>query len=391
MEIIYVSSTCSKKKYKDLVEDKGLRNQQQSQKYNYLLAEGLSKNEADVRMVSVKPINRTTDHRIIFRKETENEDNICFLYPGFVNIPVLRNISVFFGVLFTILHLPKEKAVILCDAMNITAAAAALLSKVIKRIQAVAIITDVPCHRPQKESPHLYERINLAIMRKFDAYLLLTEEMNNIVNPNGKPHIVLEGHADMQMSKVENRIEDKYKKKICIYAGSTKQMYGVDILIDGFIKANVEDSELHIYGCGDYDEKIKEFSMKYPDKIVFQGIAPNHVVVNEELKAWLLINPRPTSEEYTKYSFPSKNMEYMVSGTALLTTKLPGMPEDHIPYVFLIEDETADGICEALRECFSLDNEELYQKGLQAKKFVIEHKNNMVQANKVMKFLSFVK
>ena len=34
----------------------------------------------------------------------------------------------------------------------------------------------------------------------------------------------------------------------------------------------------------------------------------NDRVVEEQLRATLLVNPRPTAEAFTKYSFPSKNM-----------------------------------------------------------------------------------
>ena len=34
----------------------------------------------------------------------------------------------------------------------------------------------------------------------------------------------------------------------------------------------------------------------------------NDRVVEEQLRATLLVNPRPTAEAFTKYSFPSRNM-----------------------------------------------------------------------------------
>ena len=60
--------------------------------------------------------------------------------------------------------------------------------------------------------------------------------------------------------------------------------------------------------------------------------------------ATLLINPRFSNEEYTKYSFPSKNMEYMASGTPILTTKLPGMPKEYYEYIYLFEEESIEGM-----------------------------------------------
>ena len=113
----------------------------------------------------------------------------------------------------------------------------------------------------------------------------------------------------------------------------------------------------------------------------------NSEIIEKEMDATLLINPRPTNEEYVKYSFPSKNMEYMASGTPVLTTALPGMPQEYYPHVFLIRDESADGVAEALREVFAHSDEELFQKGSAARKFVLRERNNVVQAAKILDML----
>lgn len=101
-----------------------------------------------------------------------------------------------------------------------------------------------------------------------------------------------------------------------------------------------------------------------------------------------MINPRSSKEEFTKFSFPSKNMEYMASGTPLLTAKLPGMPKEYYDYVYFFENETEEGITESLKNILSKNKDELYQKGYLAKKFVLKEKNNIVQAKRFLETLS---
>ena len=100
------------------------------------------------------------------------------------------------------------------------------------------------------------------------------------------------------------------------------------------------------------------------------------------------MNPRPTTEEYTKYSFPSKNMEYMVSGTAVLTTALPGMPEEYKKHVYLIEDEGVDGISNAFKNIAKLSDEEVVNKGRLAREFVLSEKNNKIQTKKIIELIN---
>ena len=132
---------------------------------------------------------------------------------------------------------------------------------------------------------------------------------------------------------------------------------------------------------------MKEYCKKFPS-IKYMGVKPNAEIVEEELKASLLVNPRHSTGEYTEYSFPSKNLEYMVSGTPVLTTELAGMPDEYKDYVFLIKDETSDGIAQDFRDILSQTPEELHAFGVRAKEFVLREKNNVIAAKKIMELTS---
>jgi glycosyltransferase involved in cell wall biosynthesis len=180
--------------------------------------------------------------------------------------------------------------------------------------------------------------------------------------------------------------EEETGKKIIIYAGSILKQYGIQNLTEGFIQANLPDAELWVYGDGDYREELVDISKKHPS-VVYKGVCSNQEVVASECKAALLVNPRPVAPEYTKYSFPSKNMEYMVSGTPVLTTKLPGMPEAYHPYVYLLEDESPQGVTEKLQEVFRLSMAERNAKAAKAQEYVLRCKTNVAQAEKIIDFL----
>ena len=111
-------------------------------------------------------------------------------------------------------------------------------------------------------------------------------------------------------------------------------------------------------------------------------------MIQEQLTASLLLNPRLTDAEYVKYSFPSKTMECMASGTPLLTTKLPGMPKEYYPYVYFFENESEEGMLETFQSVLSKTEEELHADGARAKDFVLENKTNIVQAKKLIAFIN---
>ena len=146
--------------------------------------------------------------------------------------------------------------------------------------------------------------------------------------------------------------------------------------------ADLPNVELHIYGDGPYAAELTRVTQEHPN-IVYHGMVMNDVVVQAELEADLLINPRPTHEEFTKYSFPSKNMEYMVTGTPVLTTCLPGMPEEYKQHVYLLEDESVQGVGRAITRVFQEADTARADLGFHARCFVLEQKNNAKQAEKL--------
>ena len=342
MRFIYVNKGTSPSLFAEYLKKYNNQLQQQAQKYNQLLMEGFVENGVDVISISSRQINTKMTSQKFFKAARDSEKGIQYYYVPFFNIKLLREISVLWGVFFKTLAVsaPRKDTIVICDALNIAATMAALVVAKLRGIKTVGIVTDVPCHRPNNQAIPFHEKVNLKVMQKFDSYLLLTEQMSQVVNPKNRPYVVLEGHSDISMKDRENSLQDKHSKKVCLYAGSLRRIYGIENLVQGFVQAEIPNTELHVYGNGDYVEDLKKLSEKH-EHVKYLGVAPTETIVQEELKATLLVNPRPTNEDYTQYSFPSKNMEYMASGTPVLTTCLPGMPKEYHPYVFLLRNDTA--------------------------------------------------
>ena len=277
----------------------------------------------------------------------------------------------------------KDSAVIV-DGLNRITALSGMLAARLRGKPCVGIVTDLP---DMLSGSRFSKGLANFVIRHCTHYVLLTEAMNDYLNKQGKPYMILEGHADITMADRIPAMEKKASPRVCFYAGGVSKRYGLDNLVEGFRKAEIPDAVLNIYGPGDYVKELQQIAAE-DDRIFYGGMLLNSQIVEKEQEATLLLNPRPTGEEYVKYSFPSKTMEYMASGTPVLTTVLPGMPKEYHPYVYLLGDETADGIAEMLKEVLKYDNETLFQKGCEARRFVLEQKNNVIQAQKILEMLS---
>lgn len=280
----------------------------------------------------------------------------------------------------------SDRVILVCDALSRNYSLLCLLARRMYGIANVAIVTDLPQYVGDIEKRALKkkiaDRIVVWLMRRYGTYIFLTRYMDGYLNKRNRPYCIVEGICE----ETESTKPEKHEAKVCLYAGSLHKEYGIDLLIEAFIRADVKGSELHIYGDGNYRQEIGKICERH-ENVVYCGIKQNSFILQEERKAALLVNPRPTSGEYTKYTFPSKTLEYMASGTPLVMTKLPGLLPEYFPYVFLFEEETVAGYAATLKKLLNMSRADLEEKGRMAREFVLENKSGRVQAEKALREL----
>lgn len=382
MNILYTSCVCSEKKFKKLFENNKNMPGQQVQKYHRLLTQGFIQNNCNIFALTLLPISRKISKKIFYSSDREKDGRLNYYYLPIVNIPILKNVVSIIQSFIVALKFMRsnENVIVIGDALNISINAGVLLAAKLTATPSVGIVTDLPRFLLGKS---YIKKINNFVISQYDKYVFLTEQMNKAINYKNKPYVIVEGQVDYKMQYTLIDEKQKYKKRICLYSGALEEKYGIAKLVNCFIKADLKNVELHLYGTGKYKEQLLKITKSHKN-IKYFGVVLNSEVVKEQMKATLLINPRPSNEEFTKYSFPSKNMEYMASGTPVLTTYLPGMPEEYKKYVYIFDDETENGMTETLKIILSKSQEELEEKGKSAKEFVLKRKNNIIQTRKII-------
>lgn len=362
--------------------DKGKSPNYAANKYHKLLSAGLSENGAPVNVYATLPISKATSSRKIVKWKSCKSKNFVKQYISYLNIRGIKHAILAAKSFFKSLFAPQN-TVVIYDALVMSSSFGAVLAAKLRRHKCIAIITDLPDYINHSQAKN---RINHRLISMADGYVFLTEPMNDVINPSQKPYVVLEGHADLAMKNVPC-ISDNTSKKIVLYAGALFEKYGIANLVHSFIKTAKANEELHIYGDGEYANTLKEIADSHA-QIIYHGPRPNHEIVEAECSATLLVNPRAGDEDYTKYSFPSKTMEYMASGTPVLCAKLPGFPDEYDGYLFYFDDARQDGLANALRSVLDLPANELEIMGQKAKSFVLEEKNHIKQAEHIIRFVT---
>lgn len=396
MEILYISTVCSQKKYNHLFKLTNGKMHSSIQKFHSSIITGLKENDTNITALSGYQIARKSNKKIFFKNQVEIENGIKYLYPFLINIKILKYLTTIISFIIYLfnwifINIKKEK-VIFIDAAYVSISPIILLIAKLFNIKILGIVADIYDYMSldiQKEKKRglikkIYTKFNSIIINNFDYYVLLTEKMNEIVNKKKKPYIVMEGILDYK----DLKIKTKSKKKIILYSGGINLEYGLDNLIKAFhrLEGNIE---LHLYG----NTNMQEFLDKYTSidtRIKYFGNISLKEIAKKQSKAYILVNPRPTNEEYTKYSFPSKTLEYMATGNITVSTKLEGIPNEYINYLNYFEDETEEDIYQKLKEIIEDDTKYL-KKAKEAKTFVLENKNKKVQTKRILNMLNISK
>lgn len=218
-------------------------------------------------------------------------------------------------------------------------------------------------------------------LKYVDSFVLLTEKMAEYLNV--KNYVVVEGIAKERknMEQAPNN-----SCKTIVYAGGLNLKYGVGDLVDAFGLIKDEHYRLILCGSGNAVEKIEE-QAKTDKRIEYKGLLPHNEVLKLVHSATVLVNPRKNNEEYTKYSFPSKTMEYMSTGVPIVAYKLDGIPNEYDEYLNYVQGDSIEDFAKKIIEICEKTEQERIAIGQKAKNFILNNKNAKVQVEKVLNMI----
>ena len=265
-----------------------------------------------------------------FSRNGESKD----MNVGFLNIKFLKRIFIDFPfVNKASKDVKKEKYdVILIYSLYPT------FLKSIKKIKrqnnnmkAVAIVADLPQFTSPKKSiiQRFFIKYNSnkiqKLIRNLDGFVLLTDQMSKKLGVD-KPYIVVEGMLNAEYKGGNYGI--KTEENIVFYSGSLNRQYGIVTLLQAFHSIPYDNYRLVLCGLGNAEEVVNQYC-SIDKRIIFKGKVNYDEVIDLQQKSTVLINPRQNIEEFTKYSFPSKTMEYLASGVPVIGYKLDGIPHEY--------------------------------------------------------------
>lgn len=377
----------------------------QTHKLSWSVIRALERNGCRVDLISSLPISSfPSGRRILVRgRRVRGPGERYWVLLPFANVHVLKHLTRFVACLWhTRLWLrwrrSRGRRVILIYGAHSAHLYAAILARCGESVTMAALLTDPPTESLVGEGTfvRLLRRLDRSLllrgMSAMNGLVVLTPGLAQLYAP-GLPTLVVEGilSSDDESCLREQSSDSataggQSRPFTVLYAGGLQRSYGLGLLLDAFRQVEGGSCRLQIFGKGEMESEIQRAAAQDP-RIEFGGFLPPSALQSRVREATVLINPRPSREAFTRFSFPSKTLEYLASGRPLVTTRLPGMPSEYFEYVYPIDDETVEGLSRLLRRLRDTSREELNRVGDRARSFVLRHKNEAAQGQKICRFL----
>lgn len=394
MNVIYLSTGCSPDTYAALFPTSATAPSPPMQRFNELMVRGLSTKDVRAVVVSARPISRTSHPTSrCFSAYTDSLGSVRFHYIQLLNIRYLKALSVFLtsGSYTLAQSIRRRRAtVIMVETLHLPLLVAAVLCGRVLGLPVIGIAPDVPGFFYEDEvglKRSALARWHRWLIRRCSGLVAVSQPILDLFGFTSRDSVVVEGFSESSPLPQATDSEPTTETKIVLYAGTLDAANGIDMLVQGFCSSVMGLTALHLYGRGALSSEIKEISKRH-EAVKYFGAVPNQVVLQAEARATLLIVPRPSHRRFVQYSFPSKLIEFMASGTPVLTTRLPVIPESLEPHLFFIEDETPQGILRAIQDVLSLPSTVLRQKGVEARRYIQEAMGESRQVDKILALAS---
>lgn len=340
----------------------------------------------EVRVLNVPPVSsypRWYDKLFVPECEYSHDGAASDVSIGFFNLVGVKNISILhrlnkYAADWAKNNDSENKYVVVYTMNEIFLKTCKKIKKICPECHICVVVPDLPEYTDLDKSGFLYKMIISRRVKKTnalseiaDSFVFLTKQMADYF-PVKRPYIVSEGIADIKA--VPQNIGRKSDSDIVTvaYTGSFTKKYGIMDLIDAVDDIKSPYIRFVICGSGEAYSEIEE-KAKSDSRIVFRGMVTHDEALKIQHEADILINPRSNDGEYTKYSFPSKIMEYMAAGKPVMCFKLDGIPDEYDNYLTYFTDKKT--MAQQIEKMCAMSSERLARMGKDGAEFVLREKN----------------
>jgi glycosyltransferase involved in cell wall biosynthesis len=366
----------------------------QTHRFAWNLVGALESAGLPVSLLSVLPVPNYPEYpRKIIRSSTIEQNGVRGITLGFLNVLILKHATRFLSCMRTGMRFirSREPDVVVVHGVHTPFLVFARLLKRVLKLRICLVMTDPPgvvravdgiLGRTLKR---LDRQLVKVLASGFDGVICLTPTLATDFAPT-VPKLILEGFANPELCRLRSVPSEVMDGLHIAYAGGINAEYGVENLVRAFQSITDPHARLRLYGKGPLDSWVLK-QCEADERISHSGLVAHEDLMPQLGQASVLVNPRPAAQEFVRYSFPSKLLEYMALGVPVVTTRLASIPGDYLTYVQVTDDDSVGALAEAIGVVWS-HYPSAVERAHRGQEYVVQEKSVAAQGKRIAEFLS---
>jgi glycosyltransferase involved in cell wall biosynthesis len=317
----------------------------------------------------------------------------------FINITPLKQLTIGLATAYELIrwgwrHRATRNRVVYAYNLSVPPGAFILLAARLIRAKAVVSLCDIEV--PGETVPDgAYwkwdQRLQRLLIPRFDGHTVASQAIADDFLP-GRHSLRLEGGVSAELLEQTASLVPAPDTRrdsrdfVIVAAGQLSEVNGIPLLLEAFARLRGDRFRLRIAGAGPLEPDVRAAAARDP-RIEFLGRLPFDRVLQTYVSADVLLNLRVTRSLNTKYFFPSKMMEYLVSGVPVISTCTGHVEEEFGAFTFLLREETPEALADLLERIAALEPAGRHAQAARARAYMASNKTWLAQTQKLAAYI----
>lgn len=285
----------------------------------------------------------------------------------------------------------KKRKVLVLNAPNEVMTPLIILKK-LGCIDIYSILIDSPFVDKNQSSIYLRWRKKIAAkglekLNKCSGVILLNKHTADVVKLRVPHKIILLGFEPFEIGySADHYCGIRGRKKRLLYAGSLSTVNGIKEMLAALTLLPEDEYVIDICGQGSDDCLVEQFAQKHSN-CRFHGRVEQTELNRLYENADLAMNFRLPDNDDNDYSFPSKLISYLYSGSLVISSDFSSMPDAYRDFIFIVKDLYPETIANEIERIFMLEETALTDIAARGRSFVLENQSWDQVAKEVISFI----
>ncbi len=267
---------------------------------------------------------------------------------------IYRNFVLFFYLLFCV---KRNEKIIVYHSLGYMK-----ILNLLKRIKKFKIILEIEeIYGDVIENQRVIKK-ELKFFKKAEAYIFPTSLLNEKINVENKPYVIVHGTYGVEKQLVEKFNDGKIH---CVYAGTFDPRKGGAFAAVSSARYLPHNIHLHVIGFGTEEEKkslitsVEEVSKTAKCKITYDGLKTGEDYVKFIQSCHIGLSLQNPNAKFNDTSFPSKVLSYLSNGLRVVSVKIKALVTSDVgDLLYYYEEQTPENIAKTI---LSIDVNEVYE------------------------------